>query len=77
MLWLYVSIASSFWAYSWTAFARGESGSEIEEADIGFAGPEEASDCSRRVDILRGTAVQPNFPTAGLLIVINLWRFEM
>lgn len=69
MLWLYVSIDSSFLAYSWTAFARGESGSEMDETEIGFAGPEDALDCSRSVESLRGTAVQPNSSTAGLLIV--------
>lgn len=58
MLWLNVSIASSFFAYSWTALTRAESGSWIEEAEIGFAGPE-ASDCWSSNSTFLGTAVQP------------------
>lgn len=69
MLWLYVSTANSFFAYSCTAFAKGEPGRLIEETAIGFAGVEEACDCSSRVEIFRGTAVQPYFSIAGLLIL--------
>ena len=42
MEWLNVSIASSFWAYSWTATARGEEGRAMDDTAMGFAGVDEA-----------------------------------
>jgi hypothetical protein len=50
--------------------AKGELGKGIEEMEIGKAGLEEdKAELARRVDILRGTAVQPYASIAGLLIL--------
>lgn len=65
-------MGSSFCAYSWTALARGESGRETEETETGFAGLEDAWDCERRVLRFMGTACQPYFSIAGLLILRSL-----
>ena len=68
MLWLKVSAGSSRCAYSCTALERAEEGRGMEETETAGAFPE-TWNCSRRAEVFRGTAVQPYFSIAGLLMV--------
>ena len=54
----------------YTAFTNVESGSEIDDTEIGCGAREDACDCSRSIDSLRGTAVQPKSSIAESTIVV-------
>jgi len=70
MLWLNVSIGNLSLAYCCTALASGELGSSIAHVDTGLAGLDAVLDSERRGSNLRGTAVQPYFSIAGLLMMV-------